>query len=69
MYRIKRKFKHHTSRQVLRQRLVLWLGALAVGLAIVGFTKLTDLSYGLFKHIQDSYWALLVTPVGLAFTT
>ncbi len=68
MYRLKRRLKHQTSRQILRQRLVLWLGALAVGLAIVGFTALTDLSFALFQHIQHGYWPVLVTPLGLAFT-
>ncbi len=69
MHRIKRRLKHQTSRGVMRQRLVLWLGALAVGLSIVGFTMLADLSFSLFQHIQHSYWALVVTPLGLAFTT
>jgi len=68
MRRIRRRLRYQTSRNVLRQRLILWLGALTAGLAIVGFTTLANLSFALFQHIQDSYWVLIVTPLGLAFT-
>ncbi|WP_227871433.1 chloride channel protein [Novimethylophilus kurashikiensis] len=55
-----------TDHQAWRGRLVIWLGAAAVGLITVVFVRLSDLAIRLFFALQAIAWwvPLVVTPLG-----
>ncbi|MGB0134455.1 chloride channel protein [Dokdonella sp.] len=50
------------------RRALFWSGAIAVGLAAVGFAKAADQAFALFQHIvrHNSYWPFLLTPLTFA---
>jgi H+/Cl- antiporter ClcA len=59
-------YHRHLHPRRWRDRLVIWVAAVATGLTVVGFVKLTDAANSSFAAIRDSWpWLpLVMTPAG-----